>query len=95
MVKLPNCTKPCSNCPFKKDTLAGWLGKERMTEILDGENFVCHKNHKLQCAGFMLIQGDRSIFNRLAKAMRLDTRLSGLEKVFDTKEECIKHHTNK
>jgi hypothetical protein len=55
MTSLPNVKKPCANCPFRKDSLKGWLGKERMTEILDADSFVCHKKTDKQCAGHMLI----------------------------------------
>ncbi len=44
--KLP-CTKtPCSNCPFRKDTLDGWLGEDRMREMLNADSFVCHKKNR-------------------------------------------------
>lgn len=43
-----NLVKACSNCPFRKDTLDGWLGEKRSIEILNSflkENtiFPCHK----------------------------------------------------
>lgn len=43
----PICKRPCANCPFRKDTQKGWLGKERAEEIRDsllgGMGFPCHK----------------------------------------------------
>ena len=93
-MKLPNCKKPCNNCPFKKDTQKGWLGKQRITEILSEDSFVCHKKSDLQCAGHMLIKGQENSFVRTANRMGLDTGLKGAELVFDSKEQCIKHHTN-
>lgn len=103
MSGLPNMKKPCANCPFRKDSCKGWLGKERMTEILNADSFVCHKtvNHELdkdmdndrkQCAGFMLIKGEESSFVKLAKLMNIDTGITGKELVFETKEDCINHH---
>jgi hypothetical protein len=92
--KVPCRTSPCKNCPFKKDTVRGWLGEEKMTEILQADSFVCHKNHGLQCAGFMLIQGDDSAFVQVAKRYKIDLKLRGREKVFDTKQDCILHHSN-
>ena len=40
--------KPCSNCPFRKDSLKGWLGEARATQIakdviLGDQTFACHK----------------------------------------------------
>jgi hypothetical protein len=40
--------KPCVDCPFRKDALAGWLGRERAQEIADAltkedKTFACHK----------------------------------------------------
>lgn len=41
-------TKPCQNCPFRRDCLPGWLGRERAREIArslyeNDETFPCHK----------------------------------------------------
>jgi len=94
MINLPNVKKPCNNCPFRKDTLKGWLGKNRITEILNQSSFVCHKKTDLQCAGFMLIKGKESEFVVLAERLGLDAKLTGKELVFETKEDCIKHHSN-
>ena len=96
-MRLPNVKKPCANCPFKTDALKGWLGKERMTEILAADSFVCHKTidgkrERLQCAGHILIKGDENQFVRMAKQLKIPLKLSGREEVFATKEECIKHH---
>lgn len=102
-MQLPNMKKPCANCPFRKDSTKGWLGSERMTQILGANSFVCHKtisedktkdNKQKQCAGFMLIKQDESEFFRLAKTMDIDLNLTGKELIFESKEECIKHHKN-
>lgn len=95
MVNLPNVKSPCKDCPFRKDAMKGWLGRERMTEILDSKSFVCHKKTHLQCAGHMIINGDQNDFVNLAKRLGMDLSLSGEELVFDSREECIKHHDSK
>jgi hypothetical protein len=46
MQKLPIIQTPCKDCPFRKDSLKGWLGSEQMTEILEADSFVCHKTTK-------------------------------------------------
>lgn len=92
-MRLPNVKKPCKDCPFRKDTLKGWLGAERMTEILQCDSFVCHKKTDLQCAGHMLIKGDENAFVRLANTLGIELQLTGKELVFETTEECIKHHS--
>ncbi len=92
MTSLPNCKKPCANCPFRKDAPEGWLGSERMAEILDQGSFVCHKKHHLQCAGHMLINGQRNDFVRLASRLNIPLELSGRELIFDTRDQCVDHH---
>lgn len=92
MSRLPNVKKPCKNCPFRKDTLRGWLGSDRMTEILESQSFVCHKKTDLQCAGHMLVNGQQNDFVRLAGRLGIKLDLSGAELVFDSAEECIQHH---
>lgn len=99
MSKLPIIQIPCKNCPFRKDSLKGWLGKERMTEILESDSFVCHKttkgtlNERKQCAGFMIIQKDYSQVVRIAKALKIDLELKGQDLIFENKEDCINHHS--
>jgi len=66
-----------------------------MKEILTGTNFVCHKNKSLQCAGFMILKGDEGAFATIAKRLfDIDVTLNGKDLIFDSKEDCIKHHKN-
>ncbi len=91
-ITLP-CTKnPCKDCPFRKDSIKGWLGKQRMTEIIQANSFVCHKKTNLQCAGHMLLNGEQNEFVQLAKRLGLETGIKGRELVFDNKNDCIEHH---
>lgn len=92
-MNIPCMKSPCKNCPFKRDTLKGWLGKKRMTEILNSDSFVCHKNTSKQCAGHMLIKGDENSFVAFAKLIAVDLGVRGRELVFDSKQDCIDHHT--
>lgn len=94
MAKLPHIKKPCRDCPFRKDTLKGWLGEERMTEILAADSFVCHKKTDMQCAGHMLINGAANGFVRLAGRLGIELDLTGKAQVFDSRAECIAHHKN-
>ena len=93
-MKLPHVKKPCKDCPFRKDSLKGWLGKDRMTQILRAESFVCHKKTTLQCAGHMLIKEQENSFVRLSKQLGIKLKLKGKELVFSNIESCINHHTN-
>jgi len=85
---------PCQDCPFRKDTLQGWLGKDRMTEILAADSFVCHKKTDMQCAGHMLLNGQDNAFVRLADRLGIQLDLAGREQVFESKAACIEHHSN-
>lgn len=91
-MKLPNCNKPCKDCPFRKDTTKGWLGEDRIKEILNSNSFVCHKATDLQCAGFMIIKKEESTFVALSNKLKIDLNLKGQDLIFDTKKECIDHH---
>lgn len=96
-MKLPNCKKPCSNCPFRKDTLKGWLGEERIKEILNSKSFTCHKTtgtkEVLQCAGHMIIKGESNEFYRTAKLLKMDFHLKGKDLIFSKETDLIKHHS--
>lgn len=91
-LKLPHMKRPCADCPFRKDTLKGWLGEKRMTSILEDSRFVCHKKTDMQCAGHMLIKGSDNDFVRLAGQMGIKLELSGRELIFDDSQACINHH---
>lgn len=97
-MKIPRVKTPCKDCPFRKDSLQGWLGEDRMTEILASDSFVCHKTtggalrDRKQCAGHMLIKGHENAFVRYAARKNEDLGLKGADLVFDTKQECIEHH---
>ena len=93
-MRLPHRTKPCPQCPFKKTTTKGWLGKKRITELTEVDSFGCHKNTDLQCAGQMLLLEDRNSFVNLAHRMNINLNLQGRKDVFDAVQDCIDHHTN-
>jgi len=92
-MSLPNVKRPCRDCPFRNDSLKGWLGQERMTEILESDSFVCHKKTDKQCAGHMLMKGEDNGFVRLAYKFKMPLILSGNELVFESNDECIGHHS--
>lgn len=94
-MKTPNVKKPCGGnpvCPFRKDSPEGWLGSERMEEILDAGSFTCHKDNSLQCAGHMLVKGMDNDYVRHAARLGIDTGASGQELAFDNAQDCIEHH---
>lgn len=77
---------PCSECPFRRDCLTGWLGLERASDIaqtLDGGNrFSCHKTGRNEkrdgeqhCAGALIVlknsQGGFSGSISVAAALRI------------------------
>ena len=89
---LPYCKAPCAECPFRKDSLKGWLGASKMQFILEKGSFVCHKNTKKQCAGHMIINGNDNQFVRLAQRFGMPVELSGQDLIFNNKPDCIEHH---
>lgn len=60
--------------------------------MMNASSFVCHKDTTKQCAGHMLLLKEDNDYYRTAGAMGIDLGLSGEELVFDSKEDCIKHH---
>ena len=67
--------KPCSQCPFRKDTMKGWLGSDRIAEILKADSFVCHKKTELQCAGHMLLKKQENTFIQIAERLSVNLGL--------------------
>lgn len=92
MNDLPYMKAPCAQCPFKKSAREGWLGADRMKEILDADSFTCHKNADKQCAGHMIIKGDANTFVDLANRLGFKLTLKGSDMIFSTEAACIAHH---
>lgn len=90
---IPYQKAPCSNCPFRKDSLKGWLGKERMTDICSTDSFACHKRNDLQCAGHMALLGQASAFVRIMNALGFTPEIRNTHQVFDDIQDCIDHHS--
>lgn len=99
-MKLPCMTTPCKECPFRKDSLKGWLGGNRAKDISDADSFVCHKTlggkekDRRQCAGHMLVMREGNSFYNLAKKVNLLPELIGEELVFENETQFIKHHVH-
>lgn len=93
-MKIPCVKKPCKDCPFREDSMEGWLGEVRAKEIAEAPNFVCHKNTSLQCAGHMIMRGQKNEFVRLAARFDIDLGLKGDILVFDDVQDFIDHHAH-
>jgi hypothetical protein len=89
---IPCTKKPCKGCPFRKDSLKGWLGRDRAKEVSEASSFVCHNNTGLQCAGNMLLNKEANTFYRIMKFKKLENILKGEDLIFKTHEEMINHH---
>lgn len=46
---MEHCKKPCNECPFRKDSLRGWLSAYSPTElhqiVMNEKPFPCHMTH--------------------------------------------------
>lgn len=86
--------KPCSDCPWRRDALRGWLGSATPMEwvqIAHGESYVeCHTLLTKQCAGLAVYRANVCKSPRDPSIMRLD---SDKEKVFSGPQEFLTHHT--
>lgn len=55
-------TKPCSDCPWRRDSLPGWLGTistDQWLEWAHGETVVlCHTVGNQQCAGMSVYRAN-------------------------------------
>ncbi len=86
-------TKPCSDCPWRRDSLEGWLGGLTTGEWLNeahGEGSIsCHTLQGAQCAGSAIYRANVCKLPRLAAALRLPP---DREHVFANRFEFIEHH---
>lgn len=95
-------SKPCSECPFRKDSAQGWLGPYTVPDLLDFARrdieFPCHKSmgtkNERICRGFLHYR------NNTGKSARQPSRLKTCEQrtyrqennCFETPMQLAEHH---
>lgn len=84
---------PCSDCPFSRKALPGWLGSltaEQWVENVHGEAFVeCHTKIGPQCAGTAIYRANVCKSPRDPKQLDLP---QNTKTVFASPQEFIAHH---
>lgn len=85
--------RPCSDCPWARDSLNGWLGglsAEEWVRIAHSDAVVdCHAIKNTQCAGIAIYRR-----NVCKQAMPPNLRLEAdRTAVFATPAEFIEHHS--
>jgi hypothetical protein len=88
-------TKPCSDCPFAREALPGWLAgdpPETWVRMAHGETvFECHTIIPQQCAGSAIYRAN--VCKRPPEdAIKLP---ADRERVFSNPMEFLAHHTPK
>lgn len=86
--------RPCSDCPWARKSLRGWLGSATPDEWLKeahGEARIeCHTRDRAQCAGAAIYRANVCKSVRDPKAFRLPP---DSVRVFATPSEFAEHHT--
>lgn len=86
-------TTPCSDCPWRRDSLNGWLGGHTAEEFVDIARsdfpYPCHTIKNQQCAG-MAIYRRNTLKAPRPPAIMLE---KDKETVFATPMEFTAHHT--
>lgn len=86
-------TKPCTDCPWARTALAGWLGpmtKEEWIETAHGEAEIgCHVHIGPQCAGAAIYRANVGKLPRDRHLLRLPR---DKVRVFATPQEFLAHH---
>lgn len=84
---------PCSDCPWSRRSLPGWLGsssKEEWIQAAHGEGMIeCHTRLENQCAGAAIYRANMAKMCRDRSILRLP---ADRDKVFSTPQEFLDHH---
>lgn len=85
---------PCSDCPWRRDAIRGWLGGTRPKTFirlaLGDEAYPCHAFKGPQCAGMAIFRGNIAKLPRDPRVLRLPADRRG---VFATAGEFLEHHS--
>src|SRR5258708_38462519 len=86
-------TEPCSDCPFARTSLKGWLGRRTVMDWIDavhGEALIdCHVVSNQQCAGAAIYRANVCKVTRRRNTLELPPNT---EKVFGSPVEFMAHH---
>ena len=86
--------KPCSDCPFSRDSAGAWLGSlgvEEWLEVAHGEVRVpCHVHSNVECAGIAVYRANVCKMPRDQTILKLPP---DHESVFSSKAEFATHHS--
>lgn len=89
-------TAPCSDCPWRRDALPGWLGgftAQSWVATAHGDMVVkCHTTIGPQCVGAAIYRANVCKVSRDDRALRLP---ADRDRVFSTPTEFLDHHTDK
>lgn len=84
---------PCSDCPFRRDSLNGWLGGHTseffMQLAFSDELYDCHAKIGPQCAGLATFRGNICKSPRDPRVLRLP---ANRDLVFSRPLEFTAHH---
>lgn len=84
---------PCSDCPWRRDSLPGWLGGETVKDFVNmahGEvQYNCHVIVNQQCAGMAVYRANVAKRCHDPKTLHLP---KDKETVFATPFEFVEHH---
>lgn len=85
--------KPCSDCPWRRDSLPGWLGSGTPASWVaaahSDEKIPCHVHSNQQCAGSSIYRANVCKVSRDATVLRLP---ADREAVFEHQAEFKGHH---
>lgn len=86
-------TKPCGDCPWRRDSLPGWTGglaPQTWVRAAHGDEGInCHTRIGAQCAGSAIYRANVCKVPRDPEILRLP---KDREKVFATPNEFLAHH---
>lgn len=88
--------QPCSDCPWARAALNGWLGSntaEEWLQMAHGETHIeCHVHPNVQCAGASIYRANVGKRPRDPSLLRLP---SDRDTVFGTPSEFREHHAKR
>lgn len=85
--------RPCSDCPWSRDALPGWLGhlsaEQWLAEASSDRQIDCHVWDGAQCAGAAIYRANMAKLPRDPDVLRLPR---DPEAVFNHPDEFTQHH---
>lgn len=90
--KRTHCSEPCPSCPYRTDADKKAYTREEIAFENSQVSMGCRREQNAECAGHMLMNGNKNFYVRILQRIEPDYELSGRELIFKDAKSLLAHY---